>query len=166
MTRKNPAPSTRQSLLNLLQGGITLLEQLKMLLEEERHHLEQNAYLEVQATVTKKQSCLDLTQQHETRLQDFFKAQGLLAEKIDLKQLAVDVDPAQESTLAATVRHYETLLNACNRLNTINGQIIQRSQANAVNLLNLIKGAVKKNETYTRAGKTHCNPDNQPIAKA
>lgn len=166
MARKTPASSARQTLLNILQGGIKLLDQLKLLLEEERHYLEQNAYLEVQATVTKKQNCLDLTQQHETDLQDFFKEQGINSKNINLKQLAANFDPAHESALTSTARHYETLLDDCNTLNTINGQIIQRSQANTVNLLNMIKGAVKKNETYTRSGKTRSNPDNQPIAKA
>lgn len=165
MARKNPH-STRQNLIEILQGGTQLLTELKSLLEAERQHLEQNAYSEVQATVAKKQNCLDRTQQHETALQDFFKAQGIASDKIDLNQLAADFDPKPESTLATTVRHYETLLNECNTLNTINGQIIQRAQVNAVNLLNVIKGAVKKNETYTRAGKTRSNPDNQPIARA
>lgn len=165
MARKNPH-STRQNLIEILQGGTQLLTELKSLLEAERQHLEQNAYSEVQATVAKKQNCLDRTQQHETALQDFFKAQGIASDKIDLNQLAADFDPKPESTLAATVQYYEALLNECNTLNTINGQIIQRAQVNAVNLLNVIKGAVKKNETYTRAGKTRSNPDNQPIARA
>lgn len=165
MARKNPN-STRQNLIEILQSGMQLLTELKSLLEAERQHLEQNAYSQVQATVAKKQNCLDRTQQHETALQDFFKAQGIASDKIDLKQIVADLDPSSESTLAVTVQHYETLLNECNTLNTINGQIIQRAQVNAANLLNVIKGAVKKNETYTRAGKTRSNPDNQPIAKA
>lgn len=156
----------RLRLTKILHQGAELLMQLKTYLEEERNHLENNNYDALQLCSQNKQTCLELITQHETDLNDLLQEQQLSLGKTEIKQLIHSYDPDNKTQLSAIAQRYETLLIQCNDLNSINGRIIQKSQLNAATLLNLIKGAVKQNETYTRQGKTRSNQENKPIAKA
>lgn len=157
---------TRLRLIKILHQGAELLMQLKTYLEEERGHLENNNYDDLQLCSQNKQACLALITQHESGLNDLLQEQQLSLRKTEIKQLIRNYDPDNQTELSTIAQRYETLLIQCNDLNSINGRIIQKSQINAASLLNLIKGVVKQNETYTRQGKTLSNPGKKPIARA
>ncbi|MBL4607184.1 MAG: flagellar protein FlgN [Pseudomonadales bacterium] len=149
-----------------LNTGIKLFQSLKAALENERHNLENRDYDSFQADAVEKESCLESISQHEDTFNHLLETLHIDLGDKTIDRLIERYSPSKDTSFSEDAKLYRARLSECDDLNTINGRIIQRSQVNANQLLNLIKGAVKQNETYTRSGKTKSNGGTHPIAKA
>jgi flagella synthesis protein FlgN len=149
-----------------LNAGITLFQTLKEILALERKHLEERDFTSFQAVTPKKASCLTDISRHEDEFNQLLESLHIELGDKTIDRLIEKYAPHQDTAFSEAAIQYRSLLGECDDLNTINGRIIQRSQVNANNLLDLIKGAVKQNQTYSRNGKTQTEGGKHPIAKA
>lgn len=164
----NPAanPQEAKQVSAQLNKGITLFQTLKEILARERKHLEERDFESFQAGTPEKASCLADINSHEGEFNHLLESLHIELGDKTLDRLIEKYAHYQETVFTETALQYRSLLGECDELNTINGRIIQRSQLNAKHLLDLIKGAVKQEQTYTRSGKTQTDGGKQPIAKA
>jgi len=149
-----------------LNNGITLFQTLKEILAQERKHLEERDFESFQAGTPEKASCLSDISYHEDEFNHLLESLHIELGDKTIDRLIEKYASHQETAFTEAALLYRSLLGECDDLNTINGRIIQRSQVNAKHLLDLIKGAVKQEQTYTRNGKTQTDAGKAPIAKA
>lgn len=149
-----------------LGTGITLFQHLISTLKNERAHLEANDHTSFHESTQQKQQALLLISQHEAALNQLIENLNIEQGDKTIDLLINRFDAEKNTPFTKTARLYRALLGQCDDLNTINGRFIQRSQANASRMLDLLKGSIEKNQTYTRQGKTRSNGGKHPIAKA
>ena len=159
-------PHEAEQVYAQLNTGIILFQALKEVMESERKHLEERDFSSFQAITPKKSSCLDDISHHEDEFNELLKNLHIEFGEKTIDRLIEKYGSSKDTTFSDTAMSYRTLLTECDNLNTINGRIIQRSQVNAKHFLDLIKGAAKNNQTYTRNGKTQDEGRKPPIAKA
>lgn len=164
----SPAASPREAeqVRAQLNNGITLFQALKEMLARERKHLEERDFESFQAGTPEKASCLADINSHEDEFNHLLESLHIELGDKTIDRLIEKYASHQEASFAEAALQYRSLLGECDDLNTINGRIIQRSQVNAKHLLDLIKGVVKQDQTYTRSGKTQTDGGKHPIAKA
>ncbi|MBV1872931.1 MAG: flagellar protein FlgN [Gammaproteobacteria bacterium] len=149
-----------------LGAGITLFQHLIITLKNERAHLEANDHTSFHESTQQKQQCLLLVSQHEAALNQLLESLNIEQGNKTIDLLINRFDPEKSGSFTQTAQLYRSLLGQCDDLNTINGRFIQRSQTNANRMLDLLKGSIEKNQTYTRLGKTRSEGGKHPIAKA
>jgi flagella synthesis protein FlgN len=149
-----------------LNTGITLLQTLKEILEQERQFLEERNFLSFQEITPKKEACLADISHHENEFNRLLESLNIELGEKTIDRLIANYARPQSTSFSDAATLYRSLLSKCDDLNTINGRIIQRSQVNANHLLDLIKGTAKQNQTYSRNGKTKIEGRKHPIAKA
>lgn len=149
-----------------LEHGIDLLRNLERLLKEERNALEKRDLDAFRINTNKKEHCLQEVLLHEQEFENLLKQLGLNFDSKAIAALIKKYDADQRNHFSELALKYESLLEECDKINLINGRIIQRSQINTHQLLDLIKGATRQAETYNRAGKKRSTGGQTPIARA
>jgi flagellar biosynthesis/type III secretory pathway chaperone len=152
-----------EELKNLLKQDIVDLEQLKTLLEQEKHTLTtRNTDKINQLAKDKSQTVSQLEQRAK------IKARLLAQSGLEIRpgQVEAKLQTLQDAELMDLWQHSREKLTLCQEQNAVNGSIIEQSRQRVNKIMMIVRGQNKTQHLYGQQGRTQAYNNSQRIGEA
>ena len=160
------SPNKAQQLLKAIEQDQKLAEQLKAILREEKISLELRQYASYQALLQKKaQHLMDLELADANRRQAL-EEMGFNSDKNGFESFLEFVPDSLKTRFINAWQGLADQMNACNRINKINGKILAHAQMSLDRLMHMVKGPQTQVSVYQSNGKRSHNNPNRMLATA
>ena len=149
---------------DMLAQDTDSINQLKLLLLQERRQLEQRELEGMQELVARKDQLLEILAFNAKQRTQLMQAAGIEQTFTGWEQLLLR-DPSTRGLIPS----WQLLTNEfieCQKANEVNGKMINRSKQTLTHLLNLIRGQVAAPSLYTQKGSTTNNSSSHTVVKA
>ncbi len=148
----------------MLERDLEAAQCLRVLLEEERQLLEQRDHQSLSKLIEQKNIHIGVLNHHANERQSVLESLNMTSGNRDWEKLLAS-DPALRAHLPLWQTVKDTVLE-CQRLNDVNGRLINRSQQTLVRLLNLVRGKTAAPQLYNAAGASTHTPSSQTLTRA
>lgn len=157
----SPSPEVLRA---MLEQDASLIEQLQILLEQERELLESRQHEPLEALIEAKNPILEQLGEHSRQRQNWLQHAQLSTDHQGWLTLLA-ANPANETLIEPWQNLTERFL-ACQELNEINGKIIGRSRQTLGQLLSILRGQSGGPQLYNAQGSTAPEKGSSRISEA
>lgn len=159
--------ATAQQLGLLFQQQITGAEQLYQLLKRENEALVKRDADAIQNISQQKSAQSVMLEQLAGQQRQLLQEAGVSFTPEGLKTLLNTLTPALATQLRKRQQQLQSLLEQCQNLNMVNGNIIAANKHSAETALAILRGQLaQENLTYSAGGQAVAPPPSRPIIKA
>ena len=166
MTSTKVNPKVAQQLLQAINEDFNLAAQLKELLKEERSYLEQRQYTAHQQLIKSKTDYLMQLEKADCQRRQVMTEMGFSHDKSGFDQFVKQIPPAWQARFYSSWEKLSDTLNACARLNKVNGKILAHSQNSMDRLMSIIKGTNNNVSIYQSNGRRNIDGAHRMLATA
>ncbi|RLT92593.1 flagella synthesis protein FlgN [Ketobacter sp.] len=160
------SPQAAQQLLRAIEKDYALAQTLKTVLQEEKSILEQRQYAAHSALLSRKtQLLMELDQADHARRQAMADM-GLQLDKQGFDLFVQQVPPTWQARFQSGWEKLADTMNACARLNRVNGKILAHAQNSMEHLMSIIKGTANQVSVYQANGRRNLNAAHRMLATA
>lgn len=143
-----------------------LLDQLALVLTDERLALEQQDTEQTHALLQQKTELLTRLDNNAQERCQFLVSQGFEANEAGTQAYFESLPAATRGQYKPHWLALQNKLSDCKSANTVNGKIIHRSRQQIDRLLDVLRGGPDNSKIYTHAGSATSVSSQRPLAKA
>ncbi len=160
------SPKAAQQLLKAIEKDVTLAQSLKEVLQEEKSILEQRQYAAHSALLSRKTQLLMELDQADMARRQAMADMGLQLDKQGFDLFVAQVPAAWQERFETSWEKLADTMNACSRLNRVNGKILAHAQNSMERLMSIIKGTANQVSVYQSNGRRNLSAANRMLATA
>ena len=135
-----------------LMQGISVLEQLEKLLEQERDALSNRELEQIQDSITEKQGLINRYLKINKERVALLESLGLTANNEGVEKLIANAPAVAQPVLTESWRKLQEKLEVLQERNKVNGLISSRNLKNVEQLLSIMSGRSAKDRLYNQKG--------------
>lgn len=161
-------PSNEQAdlFMKLMESDCATVEQLNLLLSQERDLLESSQRNEITSILENKQNHLVQLDNNNQKRMSLLESLGFPINKQGINQFVSNLNTQWQSKILPQLSTWREALHQVRDANAVNGQIINRSKLSIESLLTGIRGIEEKCSVYGSNGKSNNDGVYRTIAKA
>lgn len=160
------SPQSAQQLLKAIEKACVEAKNLKQLLVAEKECLQQRQFIAHQSLVKQKNQCLMSLEATDQERQQRLQGMGFNSDKEGFMLFLQQVPANWKDRFTGCWEELSDLMNACARLNKVNGKILAHSQSSMERLMAVIKGASQQMSTYQANGRRAANQHHRMLVTA
>lgn len=160
------SPKAAQQLLRAIEQDYALAQSLKSVLQEEKSILEKRQYTAHSALLARKTQLLMELDQADLARRQAMADMGLQLDKQGFDLFVKQVPLTWQERFQSGWEKLSDTMNACARLNKVNGKILAHAQNSMEQLMSIIKGTANQVSVYQANGRRNLSASHRMLATA